>query len=145
MVTVNEKRKTDKVRFGISKKLLLSVALLTILICVVSTLSGYFQYSDTIRRLYNDNGYAIANIILDNIDHDKVGHYAQTWTEDEEYAEIEDYLKGVETSSGAAFIYIVTVSEVVVKHEKQFLFALVFVHYTESHVCAHRVLSQIYK
>ena len=111
MVTVNEKRKTDKVRFGISKKLLMSVALLTILICVVSTLSGYFQYSDTIRRLYNDNGYAIANIILDNIDHDKVGHYAQTWTEDEEYAEIEDYLKGVETSSGAAFIYIVTVSE----------------------------------
>ncbi|MBR5365486.1 MAG: PP2C family protein-serine/threonine phosphatase [Clostridia bacterium] len=99
------------IRFGISKKLLLSVVLMTILICVVSTLSGYIQYSNTIRKLYNENGYVIANIILDHIDHDKVGQYAETWTEDEDYAEIAAYIKNVEVASGAAYIYIVTVYE----------------------------------
>ena len=105
------KKKSGGIRFGINKKLLLSVILMTILICVISTISGYYQYEGTIRKLYNDNGYVIGNIILDHIDHDKVGYYAQTWTEDENYAEIEDYLKDVEKASNAAFIYIITVYE----------------------------------
>ena len=108
-MAVNDAKK--RIRFGISKKLLLSVVLMTVLICAVSTLSGYYQYQNTIRKLYNDNGYVIANIILDHIDHDKVGQYAQTWTEDEDYREIWDYLKNVEQASGAAYIYIVTVYE----------------------------------
>jgi hypothetical protein len=36
---------------------------LTILICAVSTVSGYLQYDNTIRELYNKNGYVIGNII----------------------------------------------------------------------------------
>ena len=103
--------KPTRIRFGISKKLLLSVVLLTVLICAISTISGYFQYQNTIRKLYNDNGYVTANIILDHIDHDKIAHYAQTWTEDEDYAEMAEYLKSVEKASGAAYIYIVTFSE----------------------------------
>ena len=102
--------KTKRIRFSISKKLLLSFVLLTVLICAVTTISGYFQYDNTIRKLYNDNGYVVANIILDHVDHDKIGLYAQTWTEDEDYAEMADYLKGVEKASGAAYIYIVTIS-----------------------------------
>ena len=103
--------KPRRIRFSISRKVLLSVILLTVLICVVSTVSGYFQYSNTIRKLYNDNGYVIANIILDHIDHDQIARYAQTWTEDENYAEMAEYLKDVEKASGAAYIYIVTISE----------------------------------
>ena len=103
--------KKPLIRFGISKKLLLSVVLMTVLICAVSTFSGYYQYQNTIRKLYNDNGYVIANIILNHIDHDKIAQYAQTWTEDEDYGEIWDYLKNVEQASGAAYIYIVTVNE----------------------------------
>ena len=110
-MTVNKEKKTGGKRFGISKKLLVSIILMTLLICVISTISGYYQYDGAIRKLYNDNGYVIGNIILDHIDHDKVGYYAQTWTEDEHYAEIADYLKDVEQISGAAFIYIVTVYE----------------------------------
>ncbi len=102
--------KNGQIRFGISKKLLLSVILMTVLICLISTLSGYYQYSNTIRKLYNDNGYVIANIILEHIDHDKIGRYAQTWTEDEDYEMMANYLRGVEKASGAAYIYIVTVS-----------------------------------
>ena len=103
--------KPRKIRFGISRRLLLSVILMTVLICVISTLSGYYQYSNTIRKMYNDNGYAVANIILENIDHDKIGHYAQTWAEDEDYAGIADYLKDVAKASNVAFIYIVTLNE----------------------------------
>jgi len=106
-----KRRRGTSHRFGISKKLLLSVVLLTVLICAVSTVTGYEQYENTIRKLYNDNGYVVANIILDHIDHDKVGQYASTWTADEEYQEIWDYLKSVEKASGAAYIYIVTVNE----------------------------------
>ena len=108
---MNKEKKTGGKRFGISKKLLLSIILMTLLICVISTISGYYQYDGAIRKLYNDNGYVIGNIILEHIDHDKVGYYAQTWTEDENYAEIAGYLKDVEQISGAAFIYIVTVYE----------------------------------
>ena len=107
----NNTKRHGRIRFGISKRLLLSVILLTVLICVVSTLSGYYQYSNTIKKMYNDNGYAVANIILENIDHDKIGHYAQTWTEDEDYAEIAEYLNGVAEASNVAFIYIVTLNE----------------------------------
>ncbi|MBR3739771.1 MAG: hypothetical protein IKN04_04835, partial [Clostridia bacterium] len=99
-----------RIRFGISKKLLVSVVLMTILICVFSTISGYYQYNNTIRKLYNDNGYVIANIILDNIDHDKIDLYAQTWTEDDYYPVMANYLRSVEQASGAAYIYIVTVN-----------------------------------
>ena len=110
MMSRNDTNERGKVRFGISRKLLLSVALLTILICVVSTISGYYQYSNTIRKMYNDNGYAVANIILENIDHDKIGQYARTWTEDEDYAGIEEYVKDVAEASNVAFIYIVTLN-----------------------------------
>ena len=110
-ISVSNKRKPARTRFGVTGKLLLSIILLTVTICAASTLSGYYQYNNTIRKLYSDKSYAIGNVILDNIDHDKVGYYAQTWTEDEEYGEILGFLKEVEKSSDAAFIYIVTVSE----------------------------------
>ncbi len=110
MIPVKNGTEPGRIRFGISKKLLLSVVLMTVLICVISTLSGYYQYSNTIRKLYNDNGYVIARIILDHIDHDKIGQYARTWTEDADYPEMAQYLKSVEEASGAAYIYIVTVN-----------------------------------
>ncbi len=110
-MSVNNKGRPRRTRFGISAKLLMNVILMTVLICAASTLSGYYQYSNTIRKLYNDNGYAVANVILDSIDHDKVGRYAQTWTEDADYAQIEDYIKAVAKASNVAFIYIVTINE----------------------------------
>ena len=91
--------------------MLLSVMLVTVLISVISTISGYYQYDNTIRKLYNDHGYEIGNVILDNIDHDKVARYTQTWTEDEDYAEISEYIRRVAEASDVAFIYMVTVNE----------------------------------
>ncbi len=108
---MDKTKDAGRIRFGISKKMLVSIILLTVLICVVSTFSGYVQYNNTIRKLYNDNGYVIANIILDHIDHDKIAQYAKTWQEDEDYPEMAAYLKDVEEASGAAYIYIVVFSE----------------------------------
>ena len=108
---MSNQKKTRRFKFGISKKLLLFTIVLTVLICAISTVSGYFQFDDTIRKLYNDNGYVIGNIILNNVDHDKIAQYAQTWTQDEYYPEMESYLRSVQEASKAAYIYIVTVNE----------------------------------
>ncbi len=123
----NKTEKKRGGRFGISKKLLLSVILMTVLICAVSTISGYTHYNNTIRKLYNDNGYVVANIVRDHVDGDKVGRYAgiaEDLKTDEnaeqrakdvmaetDYAEIADYLKEVDRVSNTAWIYVVTVSE----------------------------------
>ena len=104
-----ERRK--RFQFGISKKMLLYTIFLTVLICAISTVFGYMQYENTIRELYNSNGYVIGNIILDHIDHDRIAGYTRTWTQDEYYPELEEYLRGVQEASGAAYIYIVTVNE----------------------------------
>ncbi len=104
-----ERRK--RFQFGISKKMLLYTIFLTVLICAISTVFGYMQYENTIRELYNNNGYVIGNIILDHIDHDRIAGYTRTWTQDEYYPELEEYLRGVQEASGAAYIYIVTVNE----------------------------------
>ena len=108
---MSNQEKTRRFKFGISKKLLLFTIVLTVLICAISTVSGYFQFDDTIRKLYNDNGYVIGNIILNNVDHDKIAQYAETWTQDDYYPEMEAYLRSVQEASKAAYIYIVTVNE----------------------------------
>ena len=99
-------KKIRYLSFGIGRKMLIRIILMTTLICTVTTLSGYLQYNYTIRKMYNDKGYAVGNIILDHLDGDQVARYARTWTADEKHAEITEYLKSVEKSSGAAFIYI---------------------------------------
>ncbi|MBQ3705929.1 MAG: SpoIIE family protein phosphatase [Clostridia bacterium] len=108
---MSSKKKPMRFRFGLSKKLLLSILLLTALICAVSTFIGYYQYEHTIRKLYNDHGYQIGDVILANIDHDQVAKYTQTWTEDEHYAEISDFIRSVAENTNVAWIYMVTVNE----------------------------------
>ena len=60
-MSVSKRKKQGGKRIDISKRLLVSFILMTVLICLASTLSGYYQYSNTILRLYNENGYAVAN------------------------------------------------------------------------------------
>lgn len=96
-----------KKRRSLNKKLLTSIILLAVIISAASCLVGYMQYNNTIRRLYNENGYVIGDIILEQLEHDKIAEYAYTWTKDSYYDEMAEYLKGVEEASGAAYIYIV--------------------------------------
>lgn len=98
-------------RKSLNKKLLFSIVLLCVIISAVSGLIGFMQYNNTIRRLYNKNGYMLGSIILNKIDCDRIGEYVQTWTKDAYYSEMADYLKEVERASGAAYIYIVVPCE----------------------------------
>ena len=91
---------------SLNKKLLFSIVMLCVVISVVSCVVGFLQYNDTIRRLYNKNGYMLGSIILDQIDGDRIAEYTQTWMADEYYSEMANYLKEVEMASGAAYIYI---------------------------------------
>ena len=98
-------------RFGVQGKLLISIILLAVTLGAVCTMSGYYRYQNTIRRMYNENGYMIGNLILEQIDHDKIAEYTRTWTEDEDYEMIRNNITRVAETTGAAYIYIVTVNE----------------------------------
>ena len=92
--------------WGIRKKTLVSIAIQTFLLVVFSTLAGSVIFNRAIEKQYNDKGYMIAEMILSEIDHDKVAQYAQTWREDDYYSEMSRYLRMVKNITGAAYIYI---------------------------------------
>lgn len=98
-------------RKSLNKKLLLSIVLLCVVISVVSCVVGFLQYNNTIRKLYNKNGYMLGNLILEQIDGDRIADYTQTWKVDTYYNEMSEYLKEIEEASGAAYIYIVVPCE----------------------------------
>ncbi len=93
-------------RWNISKKTLVVIIGCTLLFGVLTCFAGYLIFDRVIEKLYNDKGYVVANIILNDIDHDKVAQYTRTWEEDEYYQEMEEYLRKIEECSGAAYIYI---------------------------------------
>lgn len=97
----------DKLKFGLSLKMLASIIILSVVICTASCIAGYIQYSKTIERLYNENGYSIGDIILNDIDHEKVSEYVTTWKLDNRYGFMKAYLDGVLDASNAKYIYIV--------------------------------------
>ncbi|MGN0342745.1 MAG: PP2C family protein-serine/threonine phosphatase [Roseburia sp.] len=102
---------SKKRRLGLKRKILISMILFTIVLCSASCRIGYNQYHRTISKLYNRSAYIVGEMILNEVDHDKIAEYATTWTEDSYYHGMADYLKRVEETSGAAYIYIVIPAE----------------------------------
>lgn len=103
------KPKRKKTR--LSKKLLTSIIILTVIMCSASCAIGFIQYNHTIRKLYNENGYVVGRMILSEIDHNKIGEYSSTWKADSYYSEMKAYLEKVERASKAAYIYIIVPME----------------------------------
>ena len=98
--------KSMKKRWGINKKTLVSIIIFTLLLVVLLGVSGSILFDRVIEKQYNDRGYVIANIISNDLDHDKIAQYTKTWEEDDYYHEMEEYLHHVEEYSDAAYIYI---------------------------------------
>lgn len=96
----------SKRKWGINKKALISIIVFTLLMNVMMCLSGSLIFNKAVQKIYNERGYVVANIIIDEIDHDKIAEYAKTWQADEYYYEMVDYLKGIQENSNAAYIYI---------------------------------------
>ena len=101
----------NKKRRGINRKTLSAIIIFTLLMCIFSCLSGSYIFYSAVSHLYNEKGYVVANIILSNIDHDKIAQYTQTWEADDYYHEMEEYLKQIEAHSEAAYIYIAVPNE----------------------------------
>ena len=99
----NQKKSAKKI--SLRRKLLFSIIIVAVVVSIASCLVGYIRYNSTLRQLYNDNGYVVGEIIAKQIDHEKIAQYAQTWEEDEYYAEMQQYLVDVQEASGAKYIY----------------------------------------
>lgn len=95
-----------KKRWGISKKALVSIIVFTVFLLLLLGIGGSFFFKQIIEKVYNDRGYVVANIILNDVDHDKIAQYTKTWEEDDYYQQMKEYLKKVEEYSNAAYIYI---------------------------------------
>ena len=95
-----------KTRWTVTKKSVLSISIFALILSALMCISGSVIFNRAIQKEYNDNGYVIANIILDEIDHDKIAEYTTTWKEDDYYKEMASYLRGMQEHTGAAYIYI---------------------------------------
>ncbi len=95
-----------KKRLGVNGKALLAIIVFSLIFGIITCVSGSLIFDRTIKKLYNDNGYVIANIILNDIDHDRIANYAKTWEPDDYYPVLQDYMDHVEEYTGAAYIYI---------------------------------------
>ncbi|WP_026527416.1 PP2C family protein-serine/threonine phosphatase [Butyrivibrio sp. VCD2006] len=95
-----------KKRWGINRKTLTAIIVFTLLINIISCICGSIIFDRAIQKLYNDKGYVVANIILNDIDHDKIAQYATTWEADDYYSWMVEYLHHIEDYSNAAYIYI---------------------------------------
>lgn len=93
-------------KWGIHGKALAGIIVFTLLINTAMCLSGSFIFDKSVQKIYNERGYVVANIILDQIDHDEIAKYAKTWEEDDYYQEMVMYLEDILEYSNAAYIYI---------------------------------------
>ena len=91
-----------KTRWTVTKKCMLSISLFAVILGALMCLGGSVIFNRAIEKQYNDKGYEVGNIILDEINHDKIAEYTQTWEADEYYHEMEEYLHDIEEYSGAA-------------------------------------------
>ena len=91
---------------SISRKAAITIVLFTLLISIFICIGGAGFFDRAMEKSYNERGYIIANIILDQIDHEKIAHYADTWEKDSYYDDMSEYLQSVQEYTGAAYIYI---------------------------------------
>ena len=104
------KKEEKKVKKSLSRKIVLGAVLLSVAIAALSCVVGFYQYRDTITKLYNANGYVVGEIILNTLDNEKIAEYTRTWKADDYYDELTGFMKTVEESSKAAYIYIMVPS-----------------------------------
>lgn len=95
-----------KKKFGIHAKALAGIIVFTLLINIAMCISGSFIFNRAVQKIYNERGYVVANIILNQIDHEKIAEYSRTWYEDDYYQDMVQYLKYIQKFSSAAYIYI---------------------------------------
>lgn len=95
-----------KKKYGIHAKALAGIIVFTLLVNIAMCISGSLIFDRSVQKIYNEHGYVVANIILNQINHDKIAEYSRTWYEDDYYQWMTGYLKSIQEYSNAAYIYI---------------------------------------
>ena len=95
-----------KKKSSISQKAAITIILFTLLISILICIGGAVFFDRAMEKSYNERGYIIANIILDQLDHERIARYANTWEKDSYYDDMSRYLQSVQEYTGAAYIYI---------------------------------------
>lgn len=93
-------------KLGIHGKAIAGIIVFTLLLNIGMCISGSLIFDRSVQKIYNERGYMVANIILKQIDHEKIAEYSKTWLEDDYYQEMVEYLKYIQEFSNAAYIYI---------------------------------------
>ncbi len=96
-----------KKKWGINRKATIGTAIFTFILVVLSCTAGSYIFNRSIEKIYNDKGYVLGDIILNEIDHDKIAEYTRTWKEDDYYKSMKKYLRFMKDTSDVAYIYIV--------------------------------------
>lgn len=94
---------------GIAGKLTFGVVLFGILLTMVCSVVGFWEFTVVLRKQYNDYAYEIAQTVAAFLNPDQFGAYLSTGKTDEEYEEIQESLDMLANATNAASIFVAAV------------------------------------
>ena len=95
---------------GLSIKLIISVLLLSVLLCTAISYMGYKQFTMVLEDEYNRSAYETAETAKTYLDPDRLEYYLETGEIDEAYLEIQAELDALVLSTNSYLIYVTQLS-----------------------------------
>ena len=95
---------------GLSIKLIISVLLLSVLLCTAISYMGYKQFTMVLEDEYNRSAYETAETAKTYLDPDRLEYYLETGEIDEAYLEIQAELDALVLSTNSYLIYVTRLS-----------------------------------
>lgn len=94
----------------LSGKFAIGFCILAVLISSGTCYIGYFQYKNSVERLYNDTAYEVARQAVSMVDGDDIKKYADTGKTDEKYGEMRAEIENLREKMDVVAIFIVEVN-----------------------------------
>lgn len=96
---------------GLSAKLIASVLLLSVLLCVAISSMGYRQFTTVLEAEYNRSAYEIAETARTYLNADRLLEYLETGRTDAEYEAVQQKLDALVLSTNTYLIYVTSLSK----------------------------------
>ena len=96
---------------GLSAKLIASVLLLSVLLCVAISSMGYRQFTTVLEAEYNRSAYEIAETARTYLNADRLLEYLETGRTDAEYEAAQQKLDALVLSTNTYLIYVTSLSK----------------------------------
>ena len=98
-------------KIGLSAKLIASVLILSVLLCITISYMGYREFTTVLEDQYNRSAYEIAETVKTYLNPDDFDRYLRTGETDEEYDRIEALLDSLVISTDTYTIYVTELSD----------------------------------